>query len=66
MSRRSVISAPSTAAEGDFSHELEDEEDDEATAPLTTKERIELDASVVYSPTYRVPVLCFSAWDARE
>jgi len=47
--------------------ELEEEEEDEAAAPPTGRlERVEVDYSVVYSPTYRVPMLCVRAWDERE
>jgi hypothetical protein len=63
MARRSVVHAASTSDSADA--ELE-EDDDPAAAPPVTGQRIELDLSVVYSPTYLVPMLCLRAWNQRE
>lgn len=46
---------------------LEEDEDDAAVPPpRRTGARLEGEYSVVWSASYRVPMLCFRAWDESE
>lgn len=63
MARRGVVSIdPALGSAGD---EME-EPDDEAAAPANPRTKTATtEMNVVYSPTYRVPMLTLRAWDDR-
>ncbi|BEI83001.1 hypothetical protein CcaverHIS002_0308690 [Cutaneotrichosporon cavernicola] len=61
LARRATLLLPSEGIQEGEEEELWEEEDD-AVAPHAPR-RLEVEYSVVWSASYRVPMLCFRAWD---